>query len=138
MAARKKTKGKKTVEQVKPPVLLTSIEVLVLKGLDGLGKLLLLRLLLAQNYLLIDADGCLVPEPLRDGHGMFNYFPSVNFLKFDHEHKLMRIINEEKAMQSNAISGVSVEVSTNTTYAEPFPNHPPELCIGNAVYIRVA
>lgn len=137
MATRKKTKVK-VKEEKKVMVPLTSIEVLVLAGLETISTLLMIRLLLAQGYLLV-LDGHIMQNPLDMHKDMYAFQQAANvqFLRFDHERKLMYRINESTANKSQAISRLDMKITTDVEFSEPNPHHPDQLQIGTAIYLRV-
>jgi hypothetical protein len=142
MATRKKKKKKtkvKVKEEKKEVIPLTSIEVLVLQGLETISVLLMMRLFLSQGYLLV-LDGYIQKDPL-DMHKdlyVFQNTANIQFLRFDHERKLMYRINEKAAQQSQSIANLDMVVTTDVEYSSPTPFHPNEMKIGTAIYIRVS
>jgi hypothetical protein len=141
MATRKKKKKTKVKvkEEKKEVIPLTSIEVLVLQGLETISVLLMMRLFLSQGYLLV-LDGYIQKDPL-DMHKdlyVFQNTANIQFLRFDHERKLMYRINEKVAQQSQSIANLDMVVTTDVEYSSPTPFHPNEMKIGTAIYIRVS
>jgi hypothetical protein len=141
MATRKKKKKTKVKvkEEKKEVIPLTSIEVLVLQGLETISVLLMMRLFLSQGYLLV-LDGYIQKDPL-DMHKdlyVFQNTANIQFLRFDHERKLMYRINEKAAQQSQSIANLDMVVTTDVEYSSPTPFHPNEMKIGTAIYIRVS
>lgn len=138
MATRKKTKVK-VKEEKKVVVPLTSIEVLVLQGLETISVLLMLRLFLSQGYLLV-LDGFIQKDPLDMNKDLYVFQNTANiqFLRFDHERKLMYRISESAAQKSQSIANLDMVVTTDVEYSSPTPFHPNEMKIGTAIYIRVS
>jgi hypothetical protein len=129
----------KVKEEKKEVIPLTSIEVLVLQGLETISVLLMMRLFLSQGYLLV-LDGYIQKDPL-DMHKdlyVFQNTANIQFLRFDHERKLMYRINEKAAQQSQSIANLDMVVTTDVEYSSPTPFHPNEMKIGTAIYIRVS
>ena len=145
MATRKKAKK---AEPKVPQVKIEDIGVLVLNGLSTISHLLVLNMLMQHGYLLVTGDGTLLRDDNLleatddrhcDQHDRFNYICSrVNYLKFDHERKLMQVVSKEKADRDVAVSNISMlEATTEIQFSQPDAVHPSQMNIGTAVYIRV-